>query len=81
MANKLAVSGFLKETIIEVLNIEAIEETNFSLGGGTNLAIRYNHRISKDRNWYQSKFSWRMKVRELFRELGLNFPENRGTKY
>jgi len=48
MKKKKAISDFLEKTIIEVLNIEAIANNNFSLGGGTNLAIRYNHRVSKD---------------------------------
>jgi len=37
--------------------------------------------ISENRNWYQAKYSWKMKVRKLFRELGLELPKNKGVKF
>ncbi|MFV5701790.1 TOTE conflict system archaeo-eukaryotic primase domain-containing protein [Flavobacterium sp. XS2P12] len=39
-----AVSSILKQTILELQNLSSISQ--FALGGGTNLALRYNHRIS-----------------------------------
>ena len=41
-----AVSPILKQTILELQNLSSISQ--FSLGGGTNLALRYNHRVSID---------------------------------
>jgi len=41
-----AVSPILKQTILELQNLASIAP--FALGGGTNLALRYNHRISID---------------------------------
>jgi len=41
-----AVSPLLKQTILELQNLPSISQ--FALGGGTNLALRYNHRISVD---------------------------------
>ena len=41
-----AVSPILKQTILELQNLPSIAQ--FALGGGTNLALRYNHRISID---------------------------------
>ena len=42
----IAVSPILKQTILELQNLSSISQ--FSLGGGTNLALRYNHRVSID---------------------------------
>lgn len=41
-----AVSPILRQTILELQNLPSIAQ--FALGGGTNLALRYNHRISVD---------------------------------
>ncbi len=41
-----AVSPILKQTILELQNLPSIAQ--FALGGGTNLALRYSHRISID---------------------------------
>jgi predicted nucleotidyltransferase component of viral defense system len=41
-----AVSPILKQTILELQNLPSISQ--FALGGGTNLALRYDHRISID---------------------------------
>jgi len=41
-----AVSPILKQTILELQDLPSI--VPFALGGGTNLALRYNHRISVD---------------------------------
>ena len=41
-----AVSLILKQTILELQNLPSIAQ--FGLGGGTNLALRYNHRVSID---------------------------------
>jgi hypothetical protein len=41
-----AVSDSLIETILELQQLPSLKAS--SLGGGTNLAIRYNHRVSYD---------------------------------
>lgn len=41
-----AVSPAIVKTILQLQSLPSL--ANFSLGGGTNLAIRYNHRISDD---------------------------------
>ena len=41
-----AVSSAIVKTILELQKLPSL--SNFSLAGGTNLAIRYNHRISDD---------------------------------
>lgn len=41
-----AVSPELKKMILELQNLSAL--SNFVLGGGTSLALRYHHRISID---------------------------------
>lgn len=39
-----AVSSILKQTILELQSLSSISQ--FALDGSTNLALRYNHRIS-----------------------------------
>ena len=41
-----AVSNTLKQTIKELQELPSL--SNFALAGGTNLALRYNHRVSED---------------------------------
>lgn len=41
-----AVSEELRKTILELQNFYSVSK--FALGGGTNLAMRYQHRISID---------------------------------
>lgn len=41
-----AVSNTISEVLLELSTLPSL--SNFSLGGGTNLALRYNHRISED---------------------------------
>ena len=41
-----AVEVSLRKTILELQNLSSV--AHFSLGGGTNLALRYGHRISVD---------------------------------
>lgn len=41
-----AVSPELRKTILELQQLSSVSK--FSLGGGTNLALRYSHRISID---------------------------------
>ncbi len=41
-----AISPILKQTILELQNLPSISQ--FALGGGTNLALRYDHRISNN---------------------------------
>lgn len=46
----IAVSPLLKQTILELQNLPSLAQ--FALGGGTNLALRYNHRISVDIDFF-----------------------------
>jgi predicted nucleotidyltransferase component of viral defense system len=46
----IAVSTLLKQTILELQNLPCLAQ--FALGGGTNLALRYNHRISVDIDFF-----------------------------
>jgi predicted nucleotidyltransferase component of viral defense system len=48
MINTRAISSVLHDTIVELGDIESVHNYSFALGGGTNLALRYNHRVSKD---------------------------------
>lgn len=48
MINTKAISPALLETILEIGEMDTIVKYGFSLGGGTNLALRYGHRISQD---------------------------------
>ena len=41
-------SSILLQIIQELNKFKTIQNFSFALGGGTNLALRYNHRISKD---------------------------------
>lgn len=49
---KTAVSKILREVIIELMDEPALSD--FYLGGGTNLAIKYNHRVSIDIDLFSS---------------------------
>lgn len=51
-----AVSDSLLETILELQQLPSLSSS--SLGGGTNLAIRYGHRISYDR-YILSRHHWK----------------------
>ena len=41
-----AVSSEILKTILELQSLPSLSE--FALGGGTNLAMQYNHRVSDD---------------------------------
>ena len=83
-----AVSPALHNTIQELLNLPALEK--FSLGGGTSLAIRYNHRLSIDIDLFSSDiigkdgFNDIIKVvTELYGDAitGCQFPCNETDQY
>ena len=48
-----AVSNVLKNTIVELQALQSL--SSFSLAGGTNLALRYNHRKSVDIDLFSSR--------------------------
>lgn len=56
----IAVSPLLKKTILELQNLPAVSA--FALGGGTNLAIRYGHRISIDIDFISPEVVGKKKV-------------------
>lgn len=62
-----AVSDELFETISELLGLKSLSK--FSLGGGTNLAIRYNHRISIDIDLFCSEIIGKAGFEEIVRDI------------
>lgn len=50
---KNGVSGLLYSTIKQLSNLDSLKD--FYLGGGTNLAIRYNHRVSTDIDFFSKE--------------------------
>jgi hypothetical protein len=62
-----AVSPTLKQTILELQNLPSI--ASFALGGGTNLALRYNHRISVDIDFISSITIGRVDFDQIIEEV------------
>ena len=62
-----AVSSSLRETIITLQNIPSISQ--FSLGGGTNLALRYNHRISIDIDFISSEIVGKENLEQIVKDV------------
>ena len=62
-----AVSSSLRETIITLQNIPSISQ--FSLGGGTNLALRYNHRISIDIDFISSEIVGKETLEQIVKDV------------
>jgi hypothetical protein len=62
-----AVTDVLKKTIVELQSLPSL--TSFSLAGGTNLALRYNHRKSVDIDLFSSKILGFKGFDEIQREV------------
>lgn len=62
-----AVSPILKQTIEELQNLPSISQ--FALGGGTNLALRYNHRISIDIDFISPIIIGRIGFDQIIKEV------------
>lgn len=82
------VSARLRKTIKELQEIPGLE--NFALGGGTNLALRYNHRHSIDIDLFCPRIigirgfgKITNEIQEIYKEkvMGLDFPCNIDDQY
>ncbi|MGF7233011.1 nucleotidyl transferase AbiEii/AbiGii toxin family protein [Arachidicoccus sp.] len=71
---KIAVSQILREVIIELMDEPALSD--FYLGGGTNLAIKYNHRVSVDIDLFSSGVVGIQKMNEILNKLRENFADH-----
>ena len=69
-----AVSAELLETIIELQGLSSLK--NAVLGGGTNLAIRYDHRMSTDIDLFFSGIIGKSGYREIEDEIQSHFGGN-----
>lgn len=69
-----AVSTELLETIIEIQSLSSLK--NASLGGGTNLAIRYDHRESMDIDLFFSDIIGKSGYKKIEDETKVYFGEN-----
>ena len=70
-----AVSPVLKQTIVELQNLPSL--TLFALGGGTNLALRYNHRISIDIDFIAPTIMGRDGFDQIIEEVENLYDKNR----
>lgn len=66
-----AVSSELRKTILELQNLPSVSK--FSLGGGTNLALRYNHRISIDIDFISSEIIGKAGFEKIVSEVQEHF--------
>ena len=71
----IGVSTVLKQTVIELQKLESIRE--FALGGGTNLALRYNHRLSIDIDFITSNIIGKSGFEKIIKEVQDYFGENK----
>lgn len=62
-----AVSPKIENLIRELMNVESL--TDFSLGGGTNLAVKYAYRISTDIDLFSSDIVGLKKIEEIAKDL------------
>ena len=69
-----AVSSELRKTIIQLQNLPSVSK--FALGGGTNLALRYGHRISIDIDFISSEIIGKKAFNEIISEIQEYFGEN-----
>lgn len=67
----IAVSPELKSIILEIQNLPSVSE--FALGGGTNLALRYQHRISIDIDFISSVVVGKAGLKKIVSEVRENF--------
>ena len=67
----IAVRPELKSIILEIQNLPSVSE--FALGGGTNLALRYQHRISIDIDFISSAVVGKAGLEKIVSEVRENF--------
>lgn len=60
---RIGVPQILRDVIKELMEEPALSD--FYLGGGTNLAIKYNHRVSIDIDLFSSGIVGRKKMHEM----------------
>lgn len=66
-----AVSPDLRRTILEIQNLPSV--SRFVLGGGTNLALRYRHRISIDIDFISSEIVGKEGLEKIVNEVQESF--------
>lgn len=69
-----AVSSLLLNTILDFQKLPSVSK--FSLGGGTNLALRYGHRISIDIDFISSKIIEKKEFETIIEESKTKFGKN-----
>ena len=69
-----SISTPLKEIIIELMQEPILE--SFNLGGGTNLALKYNHRVSKDIDLFSNKVVGIEKIKQINNFLMLRYKDD-----
>ncbi len=72
-----AVSSLLKQTIVELQTLSSLSA--FALAGGTNLAIRYNHRESQDIDLFCHDIVGVEHLRTIIDEAIISYGENNIT--
>ena len=69
-----AVSSVLFNTILDFQNLLSV--SRFSLGGGTNLALRYGHRLSIDIDFNSSEIIGKKGFKAIIEESEIRFGKN-----
>jgi len=69
-----AVSSLLTKTILDFQKLSSVSK--FSLGGGTNLALRYNHRISIDIDFISAEIIGKKGFEAIIEEATDKFGKN-----
>lgn len=69
-----SVSIHLKSMIMELMRLNCLNP--FCLGGGTNLALKYNHRSSTDIDLFSSGIVGKIQIGNIEKELQLKYPES-----
>ena len=74
MAVDQAVSDELKSVIVQLMQADCLRD--FNLGGGTNLAIRHNHRVSTEIDLFSQGVVGVERLREMSAYFRSNFKED-----
>ena len=74
MATDQAVSDELKSVILQLMQADCLRD--FNLGGGTNLAIRHNHRVSTDIDLFSQGVVGVERLREISSYFRSNFKDD-----
>jgi hypothetical protein len=73
MATDQAVSDEMKSVILQLMQADCLRD--FNLGGGTNLAIRHNHRVSTDIDLFSQDVVGVERLREISSYFRSNFKD------